>query len=104
MTAAQLFHEAARRGLILNPAGLNGLAVTPARLCPPAFADVLREHKPELLALLNADYPNAARGIEVVRPHRPLSKHEWAILVRAGAEDDPIVIEALNIFNATIVE
>ena len=39
-----------------------------------------------------------------VKPHRPLSEREWAILVRAGAENDPIIIEALRLFDARIVE
>ena len=39
-----------------------------------------------------------------VKPHRPLSEHEWAILVRAGAEHDPIIIEALRLFDARVVE
>ena len=37
-------------------------------------------------------------------PHRPLSQRERAILVRASAENDPIIITALNLFNATVVE
>ena len=39
-----------------------------------------------------------------VVPHRLLSEHEWAILVRAGAQNDLVIIEALNLFNAKIVE
>lgn len=39
-----------------------------------------------------------------VKPHRRLSEHEWAILVRAGAEHDPIIIEALRLFDARVVE
>jgi hypothetical protein len=39
-----------------------------------------------------------------VEPHRPLSEREWTILVRAGAENDPIIIEALRLFDARIVE
>jgi hypothetical protein len=39
-----------------------------------------------------------------VKPHRPLSEHEWAILVRAGAQHDPIIIEALRLFDARVVE
>jgi hypothetical protein len=36
--------------------------------------------------------------------HRPLTEHEWAILVRAGAEHDPIIIDALRLFDARVVE
>jgi hypothetical protein len=39
-----------------------------------------------------------------VKSHRPLSEHEWAILVRAGAQHDPIIIEALRLFEARVVE
>ena len=52
MTAKELFHEASRRGLRLEPKG-DKLAVTPANRCPPDFAAVLREHKGELLAWLS---------------------------------------------------
>ncbi|HZT22218.1 MAG TPA: hypothetical protein VFB55_04860 [Verrucomicrobiae bacterium] len=48
MTAIELYQEAARRGLRLEPAG-DKLAVIPARCCPPEFADELRRHKRELL-------------------------------------------------------
>jgi len=40
---------------------------------------------------------------ERVEPHRPLTHRERAILVRAGAENDPIIIGALNLFNGTVV-
>ncbi|MBI3417985.1 MAG: hypothetical protein HY043_22065 [Verrucomicrobia bacterium] len=53
MTAQELYHEASRLGLRLEPRG-DKLAVIPAKRCPPEFADVLREHKGELLALLDA--------------------------------------------------
>jgi hypothetical protein len=39
-----------------------------------------------------------------VKAHRPFSEREWAILLRAGAENDPIIISALNLFDATVVE
>jgi hypothetical protein len=39
-----------------------------------------------------------------VKLHRPLTAHEWAILVRAGAENDPVIMEALCLFNARVVE
>jgi len=44
--------------------------------------------------------PNAP----IVKPHRPLTDREWEILVRAGAENDPIIFEALRVFDARIVE
>lgn len=51
MTAQHLCLEASRRGLRLEPRG-DKLAVIPAHLCPPDFADELRAHKRELLNLL----------------------------------------------------
>jgi hypothetical protein len=51
MTPPELCDEAARRGLRLEPRG-DKLAVTPAKRCPPEFADSLRQHKREILALL----------------------------------------------------
>jgi hypothetical protein len=52
MTPFDLYLEAARRGLRLAPAG-DKLAVSPKGHCPPDFADVLRQHKVELLAWLS---------------------------------------------------
>ncbi len=48
MTAQELYLEAQKRGLRLEPRG-DRLAVIPANRVAPAFADVLREHKRELL-------------------------------------------------------
>lgn len=53
MTPPELCHEAARRGLRLEPRG-DKLAVIPANRCPPEFADTLRAHKGELLSWLEA--------------------------------------------------
>jgi hypothetical protein len=38
------------------------------------------------------------------RASKALTEHELLILRRAGAENDPIIITAINLFNATIVE
>jgi hypothetical protein len=53
MTAQEIYFEATRRGLRLDAAG-DKLAVMPAKRCPPDFADVLRQHKGELLNFLEA--------------------------------------------------
>ncbi|MBI4328197.1 MAG: hypothetical protein HY674_23455 [Chloroflexi bacterium] len=53
MTANDLFLEATRRGLRLEPRG-DKLAVLPGDRCPPDFANVLRAHKGELLSWLGA--------------------------------------------------
>jgi hypothetical protein len=41
---------------------------------------------------------------EILKPDRLLTERERAILVRAGAENDPIIFEALRLFNARVVE
>ena len=101
MNARDVLIEATQRGLRIIPDGTN-LRIRPARLVTSQFADVLRAHKPELLALLAGT--KGAIALEATKPHRPLSGREWAILVRAGAENDPIIIEALRLFNARVVE
>lgn len=53
MSAYELFLEAIRRGLRLEPRG-EKLAVLPADRCPLDFADALRAHKAELLDYLEA--------------------------------------------------
>lgn len=58
MTALELYHEAERRGLRLEPRPGDKLAVIPANRCPPDFADELRQHKGELLDLLEAKTAN----------------------------------------------
>lgn len=57
MTAQELYVEAGKRGLRLEPAG-DKLAVIPGNRCPPDFADVLRQHKGELLDLLETRAAN----------------------------------------------
>ena len=52
MNTAEIYLEACRRGLRLEPAG-DKLAVLPKGKCPPEFAATLREHKTELLAWLS---------------------------------------------------
>jgi hypothetical protein len=51
MKAQTLCVEATRRGLRLESRG-DKLAVIPAKRCPPEFADTLRQHKQEILTLL----------------------------------------------------
>jgi hypothetical protein len=48
VTARELYAEATRRGLHLEPRG-NKLAVIPARLLDPGFRDTLLANKPALL-------------------------------------------------------
>ena len=101
MNAIEVYQEAGRRGLTLKPMGPDKLAVIPGRFCSPEFANTLRAHKAGLLALLTE--PETAT-IAVVRPNRALTERELWLLQRAGAENDPVIIMALNLFNGTIVE
>jgi hypothetical protein len=52
MTPLEIYREAEKRGLRLEPAG-DKLAVFPKGACPPDFAEVLRENKPVLLEWLS---------------------------------------------------
>lgn len=49
----ELYRQAVRLGLRLEPRG-DKLAVIPAKNCPPAFAEILRQHKGEILSWLEA--------------------------------------------------
>ena len=53
MTAAELYREASRRGLRLEPRG-DKLAVFPANNCPPEFAEILRQNKGEIISWLKS--------------------------------------------------
>jgi hypothetical protein len=70
MTPFELYREATRRGLRLEPRG-DKLAVIPAKQCPPDFADVLRQHKGELLNWLDCRAaevaPDCAPWLHVAR-------------------------------------
>ena len=52
MNSITLLKEAEDYGLRLAFEPPNTLTVEPARLCPPEFANTLRAHKPQLLALV----------------------------------------------------
>jgi hypothetical protein len=70
MTATQIYRQAAALGLRLESRG-NNLAVIPGRLCPADFAAELRQHKAELLDLLQAKadnlLPDCAPWLHVAR-------------------------------------
>jgi hypothetical protein len=70
MTTQELYLEATKRGLRLQSVG-DKLAVIPAKRCPPQFADVLRQHKRELLDLLETKdarlTPDCAPWLHVAR-------------------------------------
>jgi hypothetical protein len=50
----ELYQRAMKLGLRLEPRGGDKLAVIPANRCPPEFADTLRQHKQEILSLLES--------------------------------------------------
>ncbi len=70
MTAIELYREAARHGLRLEPRG-DKLAVIPGDRVPPGFADTLRQHKQEILSLLEGQAaglaPDCAPWLHVAR-------------------------------------
>lgn len=70
MNTEWLLREAQKRGLHLEQRG-DKLLVTPARLAPPELLDVLREHKQELLDLLESKTahltPDCAPWLHVAR-------------------------------------
>ncbi len=103
MTPLQIFQEAAQRGLTLKAVDAGTLGVAPARLCPPEFAEILREHKPEILSILNAERVNSVH--EAVQLHRVLTENERLLFMRwCGSDTHPLIFEAINLLNATIVE
>ncbi len=71
MTALELYREATRRGLHLEARDGGKLAVMPPDRCPPDFADLLRQHKREILDLLEANRhalpPDCAPWLHVAR-------------------------------------
>lgn len=46
----------------------------------------------------------SVRSTQVIKLHRPLTKRERELLAQAGSERDPIIFEALRLFNATVAE
>lgn len=70
MTAQALYQEAARRGLRLEQRG-DKLAVIPAHRVAPDFADVLRQHKRDLL-----------NWLEVRSRNLPLGQARWLPVAR----------------------
>jgi hypothetical protein len=41
-------------------------------------------------------------GVLAIEPHRPFSERERVILAEVEAENDPLILEALRMFNATV--
>ena len=85
MTARDLLVKAAQQGLTISARG-DRLAVRPNRLLTPNFANLLRAHKPELLALLRLHFvivESEALGATIFFAENEETR---AVLVEAGAE------------------
>jgi len=71
MTALDLYREATRRGLQLEARDGGKLAVMPPDRCPADFVEMLRQHKRELLDLLEANRhalpPDCAPWLHIAR-------------------------------------
>ena len=97
VTAADAYREATRRGLHLQPLDGDRLAVTPASRCPPDFADVLRQHKRELLDLLEANRhalpPDCAPWLHVARQ---VLEGEWNNANRSEVESLTIGLRGIQ--------
>jgi hypothetical protein len=76
-SAQTLLWRAYQQGVTIRLNGKSGLRLSPANEAAQALTPAVRQHKPELMALL-------------------------ADLERAGAQDDPLILEALALFNARI--
>ena len=76
MTAQEILFEAYTQGISITADGKGNLRITPARLVNPKRIADIKAHKRELLALVTD-------------------------LLRYGALDDPLILEALALFNAT---
>jgi hypothetical protein len=77
MNAQTVLWRAYRQGVTIRLNGEKGLRLSPANEAANDLTPAVREHKPELMALL-------------------------ADLEEAGAQDDPLILQALALFNATL--
>jgi hypothetical protein len=76
MTAQELLFKAWQTGVTIRLNGRGGLRLAPSRLLTPERIQAVRENKTKLLALVT--------GLE-----------------QCGAQSDPLILEALAVFNAT---
>jgi len=76
MTAQEILFEASTQGIGITADGKGNLRITPTRLVNPKRIADIRAHKRELLALVSD-------------------------LEHYGALDDPLILEALELFTAT---
>jgi hypothetical protein len=78
---------------------LGRLSETHARLSKTNESNSSVAHQAEY----EKGVPPVPRSTAPVEPYRPLTEHERDILRRKGLENDPLIIEALNIFRGRIV-
>ena len=86
-TSIALLQQAADCGLRLSFEPPDTLAVEPARLCSPAFAEVLREHKPALLTLLRLPFVMVFSAVLDEMVFFTENEDSKAALVKAGADE-----------------
>ena len=62
------------------------------------------ENKDRMTEKLNDSKPGVPSVLSVlaIEPHRPLSQRERVILAEVEAENDPLILEALRMFSATV--
>jgi hypothetical protein len=98
-TAHDIYLEATRRGLRLEPAG-DKLAVIPKGKCPPDFINVLRHHKRELLDLLEtravALRPDEIPWLNIARQVMDDADGEFAGADRSTVESLTIGLRGIN--------
>jgi hypothetical protein len=86
-TPIALLQQAADYGLKLAFEPPNTLTVEPARLCSPELADMLRAHKPALLALLELPFVMAFSEILGETIFFCEDEDTKAALIEAGASE-----------------
>jgi hypothetical protein len=86
-TTIEVFQKAAELGLKLSFESPNTLTVEPARLCSPELADMLRAHKPALLALLELPFVMAFSEILGETIFFCKDEDTKAALIEAGASE-----------------
>jgi hypothetical protein len=85
-TTIEVFQKAAELGLKLGFEPPDTLTVEPARLCSAEFAEVLKAHKPALLALLKLPFVPVFSQILQETLFFAENHGTRAALVEAGAE------------------
>lgn len=85
MTNLRILNFARDHGLSIRSTGEN-LLVQPAARCPTNFAETLRQHKPQLLALLRHEFLIVRSAVLNETLYFAAEEDTKAVLVAAGAE------------------